>query len=222
MFLASTLISDKIPPVKTSDPAYRVLDWMNEFKVEQLPVVNAKSLLGIISESDVLEIEDMNQPVGDIQLSLPANLSVYSSQHVFDVLKQMEFYKLDVLPVLDKNSEYLGLISRDELLQGFAKLFSISEPGGIMVLEMLEKDYSLAQISRIIEAEDAKIIALFVNRSFDNTQLNVTIKLNVSELTRITASLQRMNYQVIMSFFDKTQLDDTKDRYDLLMRFLNT
>jgi hypothetical protein len=102
------------------------------------------------------------------------------------------------------------------------KLFSISEPGGIMVLEMLEKDYSLAQISRIIEAEDAKIIALFVNRSFDNTQLNVTIKLNVSELTRITASLQRMNYQVIMSFFDKTQLDDTKDRYDLLMRFLNT
>jgi hypothetical protein len=91
-----------------------------------------------------------------------------------------------------------------------------------MVLEMLEKDYSLAQISRIIEAEDAKIIALFVNRSFDNTQLNVTIKLNVSELTRITASLQRMNYQVIMSFFDKTQLDDTKDRYDLLMRFLNT
>jgi acetoin utilization protein AcuB len=57
--LAGELISDIIPPLKTSDSGLKALNWMDEFKVSHLPIVNHQAFLGLISDSDIL---DLNAP----------------------------------------------------------------------------------------------------------------------------------------------------------------
>ena len=73
-----------------------------------------------------------------------------------------------------------------------------------------------------MESNDAKILSLYISSLPESLAYQVTLKLNISELTRTLGTFERFGYKVMMSFFDKAQLDDTTDRYNLLMRYLNT
>ena len=53
--IASQLITYEIPPLKLSDKGSRALDWMEEFKVTDLPVVNNGEYLGMIEETQLLD-----------------------------------------------------------------------------------------------------------------------------------------------------------------------
>ncbi|MBK9447850.1 MAG: CBS domain-containing protein [Bacteroidetes bacterium] len=130
MLLAKDLITDTLPSIKTSDNATRVLEWMSEFKVAQLPVVNHERLLGIVSEEDLLNsgVEDL--PIGAIHLSLPEKTFVYEDSHFYDVLKMASLMKLEILPVLSsrENNTFVGTITKSDLLKRAAEYLCVEEP----------------------------------------------------------------------------------------------
>ncbi|MDE1093203.1 hypothetical protein OS113_27585, partial [Klebsiella pneumoniae] len=85
---------------------------------------------------------------------------------------------LTVVPVLDEEENYLGNISITKLMQNIALTGSIKEAGGIIVLEMSDTDYSLAQISQIVESENAKILSSFITSNALSKSLELTLKIN--------------------------------------------
>ncbi len=219
--LAKELISDTVPSVKTSDHASRVLNWMSEFKVGQLPVVNHEQLLGLITEDDLIESDIDDLPIGDIRLSLPETTSVFEDAHFFEALKVAHLMKLDILPVLDaRDNSYVGAITYHDFLQHAAEVFGVSEPGGIIVLSIEPNSYSISEIGRICESNDAKILSLNLEEG-KNGMLLVTIKLNVRELSRVIATFQRFDYEIAHVVFDTEQLDDYRESYENLLRYLN-
>jgi acetoin utilization protein AcuB len=219
---ARELISDSVPSVKTSDTALRVLEWMNEFRVGQLPVVNQASLLGIISEEDLAELDDPITPIGDVRLTLPENAFVYDDSHFFEVLKQSSLNQLDMLPVLvHADSSYLGMITRKDIVNQASSILAAQEPGGVVVLEVDYNSYTLSEIARICESNDAKVLSLTVTNSPTPLKLYVTLKLNIRELTRLLATFERFSYEVVQVVTDSEQLDDFKDRYENFLRYLN-
>lgn len=219
--IAQELISDRIPCLRTSDTGTKAMDWMEEFRVSQLPVVNDRQLLGMISENDVLESEDPDQPVGDYHLSLPATLHINGGQHVYDAVKMMAAWNLDILPIVDDEMNYLGMATLQDLIKSLALVLGAGETGGIIILEIPHNSYNLSEIARIVESNDAKALSVYLTSSPDAAAYHVTIKVNISELTRLVNTFERFNYKVVMSFFDKSQLDDTQDRYHLLLKYLN-
>ena len=92
---ARELISDDIPPLKTSDTGERALAWMDEFRVSHLPIVNNVDFLGLISESDILDFNSASEPIGGHSLNL-SRPYVFDYQHTYDVLKVMSSLKLTV------------------------------------------------------------------------------------------------------------------------------
>ena len=92
----------------------------------------------------------------------------------------------------------------------------------IIQLEMGHRDYSLAQIARIVEEEDAKIIGLAIDSlPEDPDRIVVSILLNKSDCIGITQSFYRYNYNVLNTFSSPEENSDLMDRYSLLMRYLN-
>jgi len=219
--IAQELISDRIPSLRTSDVGDKVMDWMDEFKVRQLPIVNNRQYLGMITEDDVLEAEGADQPVGDYRLTLPTTLYIHFRQHIYDVVKMMATWHLDVLPVVDDEMNYLGIITHQDVIQHMSTVLGATEPGGIIILEIPHNSYSLSEIARIVESNDAKALSVYLTSSPDVPAYFVTVKVNISELTRLVNTFERFQYKIVMSFFDKSQLDDTQDRYNLLLRYLD-
>ena len=218
--LAKDLISDEIPPLKTSDTGLMAINWMDEFKVSHLPIVKKHEYLGLLSDTDVLDLNITDQEIGKCKLSLIRPF-VSESQHIYEVIKLISSMKLTVLPVLNEHQQYIGLIPAKAILEQFAILAATREPGGIIVLEMNVHDYSLTQIAQIVEGNDGKVLSCYVNSLADSTKIEVTLKLNKEDLSAILQTFYRYNYNVKASFHQSEFSDDMKNRFDSFMNYIN-
>lgn len=220
--LAKDLISDEIPALRTSDTAVEALNWMEVFRISHLPIVNNEEFLGLISDADIFDFNNPNEAIGSHKLSL-RRPAVRFNQHIYEVMEVAARLKLSIIPVLDDHNKFLGVVQMRDLLHHFSKLSAIEKPGGIIVLEITQSDYSMTEISQIVESNDAKILSMYVNTHPDTTKLEVTIKLNVTDLTSIIQTFNRYEYSIKASFMEFDEQDDLyNERYDLFMRYLNT
>jgi len=218
--IARQLISNEILPLKTSDTAKQALAWMEEFKVAHLPIVNNEELLGLISEQDIYQLNNLNEVVGNHPLSL-IKASVNEHQHIYDVMKMVSLPGLTLIPVVDGKERYLGSITLLSLLQYLSSTFSVENPGGVIVLEMSEKDYHLTEIANIVESNNAKILSTFLMNHMDSTRLELCLKVNKLEIGNILQTFDRYGYLIKASFGTDEQEEGLKERYDSLMNFLN-
>lgn len=219
--IAETILCNDIPPLMTSDSGLKAIAWMEEFRVNHLPIVNNRHFLGLISEEDVFNLNSPEAALGNHELQL-SNLHVKAYQHVFDVLRVMTDHRLTLIPVVDDAGNYLGCITRKEVLENIAKISSVKDPGAIVILEISQRDYSLSQIAQIVESEDGKILNLYINtHDEDPLTFDLTLKINRTDLSAIQNAFLRYNYK-IKALYHEAQFDDElKDRFDMLMNFLN-
>ena len=218
--LAIELIADAIPPVHTSDTIQKVIDRMVEFRVRQLPIVNEDQFLGLVAESDLIAETDYQTSIGALALSL-VNPYVLEDQHIYDVIRLFYEQRLTVVPVLDAKKNYMGLISLNMMNEYFATLTSVTEPGGIIVLEISNKNNSLAHMAQIVESDNAQILSSYVQTFPDSTRMEVTLKVNKLDISAITATFLRYEYNIKATFNHTGDNDNSKDRYDSLMNYLN-
>jgi acetoin utilization protein AcuB len=218
--VAIELIADAIPPVHTSDTIQKVMDRMMEFRLRHLPIVNEEQFLGLISENDLIEQTDYQVAIGALALSL-VNPYVLEDQHIYDVIRIFYEQQLTVVPVLDIKKNYLGLISINMMNEYFARLTSVTEPGGIIVLEITNKNNSLAHMAQIVESDNAQILSSYVRTFPESTRMEVTLKVNKIDISTILATFARYEYVVKATFNNSDDNDGSKDRYDSLMNYLN-
>lgn len=218
--IAKEIASHDILPLNVTDTCSFALTAMDENRVSHLPVVRDRELVGLVSEFDLNNHPDLQDIVGNVKLSLPnAFVSVYA--HVFDVMKMMTEMKLSLLPVVDERNGYSGAITLPDLVRFLTLNMSVLNPGGIIVLEIAENDYSMAEIASIVESNDARIIGGFFTTRPDSTLIDLTLKINQIDLNPIIQSFERNNYMIKATFAVKDDLDDLQERYDSLMNYLN-
>ena len=217
--LAIDLITDTIPPLKISDSGSKALVWMDEFKVRQLPIVRNQEYLGLISEADILDLNQPDEPLENHKLTLSKPF-VTKHQHIFDVIKEVSSLDLSLLPVLDED-RYLGIIPLHHLFRCFSQMSSIEDSGSLIVLELNVNDYSLSQIGQIVESNDAKVLSSYITSHADSTKLELTIKISKSNIADIIQTFNRYDYVVKASYNDSDYTDDLRDRLDYLKNYLN-
>jgi acetoin utilization protein AcuB len=219
--VAGDLISDIIPSLKTSDTGQTALNWMEIFRISHLPIVNNQDFLGLISDTDIFDMNQPEEPIGNHELTLLKPF-VTSSQHIFEVIGLAAQLKLSVVPVLDENSHFKGVITITDLIKHIAGISSMDQPGGIIVIEMIERDYSLSQIAQIVESNNIKVLSMYITSPADSTRLEVTLKVNATDLLSLVRTFERYNYEVKTWVTNNDSLDRFySERFDLLMKYLN-
>ncbi|MCF8387105.1 MAG: CBS domain-containing protein [Bacteroidales bacterium] len=218
--IAKQLISDFITPLSLSDTGAIALSWMDDFRISHLPVTNKQELIGIVSEKDVFEMNDFETQFINLHLSAE-KIYIYDHQHIFDVFRLIFEHKLTVLPVLDSKKQYLGCIAYQNIIEQFAQITSLDNPGGVNVLEMSLNDYSASEIAQIVESNDAKILSMFVTSHSDSTRLEVSLKINKIEIGPIIQTFNRYDYLIKASYMEDEDLEDLRERYDSFMKYLS-
>ncbi|SMO59477.1 CBS domain-containing protein [Saccharicrinis carchari] len=219
--IAKDLISETVPALRTSNTGSEALNWMEAFRVSHLPIVNNNSFLGLVSDTDIYDLNAPEEPLGNHQLSLMSPY-VYYNQHIYSIIELASRLKLSVVPVLKENKEYLGLITQTDLLKNFAELIAAHTPGGIVEIEVPSYDYSISAITRIIEDSDTKVLSFYVSQHENSNMLNITIKLNREDITPVLRAFDRYEYNVTASYSEYSAVDEVvKKNYDALIRYLN-
>ena len=167
--LAAELISSSITTISTDTHGIEALKYMEEIKVTHLPIVEKQKYFGVISEHEILDWENTNELIKDHIYNL-AKPHVFGTQHLFDIIKELEENNLSIVPVLNEKNEYLGSISNRKMLYTIAKSSSVKSIGSIIVLEINQNDYMLSEIARIIESNNTKILSSYITSIKDSTK----------------------------------------------------
>jgi len=219
--VAKDLISDVVPSLKTSDSGQTALNWMEIFRISHLPIVNNLDFLGLISDTDIYDMNQPEEPIGNHALTL-LKPYVTTEQHLFEVIGLASRLKLTVIPVLDDKSHYKGVITTTDLVRYLAGISSMDQQGGILVLEIVERDYSLSQIAQIVESNNVRVMSMYITSPPDSTRLEVTLKVNTNDLASVIRTFERYNYDVKTWVTSDDSMDRFySERFDLLMKYLN-
>lgn len=219
--LAEKLISDSLTSVKSTEKGKVALNAMDVYRVSHIPVVNDNKYIGLVSDKLIYDLNLLEVPI-ETQLDKLNTSHVHHDQHIFEIAILMHKLKLSVLAVLGPEHQYLGAITLYDLARRFAKLFSLEETGGVIILEMNVLNYSLAEISRIVEANDIKVLSSFMDKKPGTNVLDVILKLDNVELSSLIQSFMRYDYKVKAVYLDQSEFGELyKDRFDLFMKFMN-
>lgn len=219
--LAKELISNVVPSLKTSDSGLKALYWMDIFRISHLPIINNNEFLGLISDKDIYDLNMADEPIGNHKLSLISPF-VFQEQHIFEVIEIASRLKLSVVPVLNNEKQYNGVVTTNDLIDYIAQLSALNQPGGILVLELNQNDYYLSQVSQIVESNDAKILSLYVKSYENSALLELTLKINRTDITSIMQTFERYNYKIKASYMHDEELENLFDnRYESFMKYLS-
>mgnify|MGYP000870964473 FL=1 len=214
------LIKNDIGPVKSTDSVEFALGLFDENKVYHLPVFENGEYMGLVSEGDLLDAFDHENTVKEGSSKL-IRIFISEGRHIFDAIKLFSEFKLSILPVLNDKEQYLGYLSPYDIINGMGKMLSIESPGGILILKVNDNDFFLSQIAQIVESDDAKILAFNVTSKPNSTQLELTVKINKTDLSAIIQSFNRYKYEVTAAFHQSNNEVDLQFRYENFIKYLN-
>jgi len=219
--IAEELINHMIPPLKLTDDAHKAMLWMEELRCNQLPVVDKEKFLGLISEDIILEENDVDKLVNEFTL-IGIDCIVTKGSHFYDIIKLASDNKVQMVGVTDSDNNYCGVITVQDTITSFAQTAAVQLPGGILVVSMNQIDYSLSEISRLIEAENAKILSSTVKEDeLDASKIKLTLKINKQDLSHVAATLERFGHKIIARFQESDIKSSEKEKLDQLLRFLD-
>ena len=218
--IAVDLIHDDIPLLYLSDDISTAVTFFDDYKLHQIPVFEASKFLGLIDEEIVLNAPPKSK-IKDLKKHFRKE-EVLSEKNLFDVLYFFKKGDLCVLPVVDKNNNYLGCIHEKILLLKLCEILKVQTPGGTIHLEINIVDYSLAQIAQIVEGNDARILSLVcLPNSSSSKLMEILIKINQEELSGIIQTFQRYEYKIIASSHKNIHKEGLNDRLESFIRYLN-
>jgi predicted transcriptional regulator len=216
--MASAFIDPSIVPLKISDSVAVAIDFFKEFSVRQLPVVQDNICIGILS-LDEIEEELADIPVLDF---INLNYSFASTyDHIYEVMRAISEQSVNLFPIIDENNNYLGCITLASLFKNYINCAAFSQPGSIVVLEMDKKNYSLAEIARIVESENKVILSSLLSSNAESDRLEITLKLNSAQIQNLLSTFERFGYNIKATFDEEDVKDTLKNRYESLMTYLN-
>lgn len=216
--MATAFIDPSIVPLKTSDSVAVAIDFFKEFSVRQLPVVQDNICIGTIS------LEDIEEEISEIPVLDFINLSfsfASSHDHIYEVMRAISEQSLTLFPIIDENNNYLGCITLTSLFKNYVNCAAFSQPGSIVVLEMDKKNYSLAEIARIVESENKVILSSLLSSNGESNRLEITLKLNSTQIQNLLSTFERFGYDIKATFDEEDVKDTLKNRYESLMTYLN-
>ncbi|MDA9898375.1 CBS domain-containing protein [Flavobacteriales bacterium] len=217
--ITKKLISKEIQTITLEYSGVEALAIMQEYHLSHLAVLSNNELLGTISEEDIWGLHDENNKL----LTIKDKVQLFFmplGKDVFEVINYMDEHKLSLLPML-ANGKYIGSITHQSLISALASIVAIQESGGVIILEMNKKDYSMSEIAQIVESNSARILSAYITDVDDRNIIKLTLKLNIIDIAAVIQTFERYNYTVAASYNQSEDRDNLDDRYHLLMRHLN-
>ena len=218
--LTKNLINNNIPRLQLQDSVGKALQLINDYRISHLPVVSDNIFLGLVSEDDLLDADNEKLAIEVLQDSF-LYAAVPGDVHFLNAVSNSIRFDTTVIPVVMNDNEFVGVITINDLLKMLGNFAGADEIGGIIVLEMERSQFSISEISRIVENNDSTILHLNTTTDSVTGLLTVTLHINKREVASIIASFERYEYDVIYSFGNEKFENEISTNYQNLMNYLD-
>ena len=196
------------------------MDIFDGCDYSSVPVVENGKYIGEIKEKDIFELQTDTETPFDVR-NYAKDYSVQPGQSLFDACNVLYEQGIDIVPVVDEENNYMGVLTERSLLQAVA-VCGENQQNGIIWYQVSSNDLHLSQMAYIVEENGAHIVSLSVIPDENSTNLTVMVKLDTANVAPVVQSLERHGYSVEYSrFHSQKEESDLQRNYNNLMVYLN-
>lgn len=195
-----------------------LLILMKDQKLTHLPLFDGLTYIGNIAIDDV---EDNDLSTKEDYLDFTEKFYTTADNTILEVIKIMYRYQSNMMPVFDKEEKYLGTILQEDILNYFATTPFIDDAGAEMLLSVPTVELSMTAVANIVESHNSKLLGSFlIDQNEDRTKL--LIKVRSENILSIGETLERYGYQVIQKFYNDEKSELLSERYNQLLKYINS
>ncbi|RZJ31183.1 MAG: CBS domain-containing protein [Flavobacterium sp.] len=214
----SDYINNDYKPLDASDSVESVCEFFEEVNFSHFPIVEESVYIGCISSEDVYTF-DKEKPIYHFRYAMEGFFA-RNNMIWMDVLEVFAKNHTNIVPVLDENNAYIGYYEVQDIIRLFNETPFLKEPGGIIVVEKGVADYSMSQITQIVESNNGKVLGVFISDLTVNS-VQITIKISLGAMNEILQTFRRYNYEIISEHQEDAYFNSLKERSDYLDKYLN-
>ncbi len=200
----------------------QTIEALQEFFIDvpysHFAVLNEGTYIGCIAAADV-ETFDTDKKVMDYKYALEGFFA-RDTMIWLDVLEVFAKNHTNIVPVLNQENAYLGYYELEDIVKFFHETPFLKEQGGIIVVKKSASEYSMSQITQIIESNNGKLLGLFISEA-DLESVQVTIKIALGGMNDIIQTFRRYNYEIVSEHNEDNYLNNLKERSEYLDKYLN-
>lgn len=195
-----------------------LLDFFVDVSFSHFPIVQEGIYIGCIASDDI-DTFDSDKKIEDYNYTLEGFFA-RNNMIWLDVLEVFAKNHTNIVPVLDDANSYLGYYELEDIVKFFHETPFLKEQGGIIVVQQNIAEYSMSQITQIVESNNGKLLGMFVSEA-NLEKIQVTVKIAIGPLNDIIQTFRRYNYEIISEHNEDNYLNNLKERSDYLDKYLN-
>lgn len=214
----SEYINNDFKPIDIKETIEVVQDFFNEIAYSHFPVLENDIFIGCIAAEDV-ETFEVEKKLSDYRYTVEG-FFVRTSMSWLDVLEVFARNNSNIVPILDDNNKYIGYYEITDVVKFLNGTPFLKEVGGIIIVEKNTNEYSMSQITQIVESNNGKLLGLFISEA-TNDKIQITIKITLGSMNEIIQSFRRYNYEIVSEHNEDNYLNILKERSEYLDKYLN-
>ncbi|TKC19747.1 CBS domain-containing protein [Robertmurraya kyonggiensis] len=205
MFVKNIMIpKHKTHTVQNDDSLKTALEKLEEHQIDGLPVLNGTQYVGIVTRYNLYEnFFTSNQSREEyLQNTKCANIATYQEKF----LKGQELFEhtlLDlkdfpILAVVDDKKEYLGIVTRFDVLEQFQSAFGVNKKGIRIAFTSIETEGRLARFAEIARQFHEHIISLVTFDETDKLVRRIVVKIEKKDnVDKFTKKLEDSGFRIL-------------------------
>ena len=218
MTALSEYINNDFKPIESSENIAAVQDFFAEINFSHFPIIEDSVYIGSIAADDV-ENFDSDKKVLNYRYALEGFFA-RTNMIWIDVMEIFSRNHTNIMPVLDENNAYAGYYEINDVIKFFTETPFLKELGNVIIIEKPVADYSMAQITQIIESNNGKLLGAFISNSTID-KIQITVKISLGTINEILQTFRRYEYEILSNHQEDNYLANLKERSDYLDKYLN-
>lgn len=207
-----------ITALRLNDSVKSAQNLFKNFPITHFPVVENDILIGSFAEDDARTIENKEDVLENYSY-LFNSFFAEEKATVLELIKIFADNNASIIPVLNADKKYIGYYDLNDVLEVFSSSPFMLEHSETLIVEKLENDYSMSEVTQIVETNGGKILGIYISDRKDGS-VQITLKVVTNELNEMMHTFRRYNYEIISTHENDIYLEDLKNRSEYLQKYL--
>jgi CBS domain-containing protein len=211
-------IQNRIKPLTLKSSVKTTIKLLDDYSITHFVVVENNKILGCFAQGDMLQIENQSD-----ELVAHSHLlnSFFADKEatVLELLKIFADNDTTLIPVINSEKEYHGYYNLSDVLEVFSMSPFMTDNSENLIIEKTENDYSMSEVSQIVESNNGKLLGVYVSENQRNL-VQITLKISTEDIHEIMQTFRRYDYKIISIHENDIYLEDLKNRSDYLQKYL--
>ncbi len=183
-----------------------VLNKIMKHDIQSVPVLEGEKFVGLISKQMIYEAY-FNR---DEQLTKEQFLSEMKAQDIVrhedlyitkeDVLEKTitSFKGFPILAVVDQEMNFLGIVTRFEVLEEFESAFGVRKSGVRIAFTSIEEEGRISRVTDILDSYHSNIISIATFDETDKLARRIVIKIEKSKhVDKLLKRLEKQGFRIL-------------------------